>query len=88
MRTMYSKKIVKWVIWLTTLAVVADIVLAYCGRNTNGETTRTVITALAVTVVGYGAKSAFEKRERNKYNLDADGNPRERMTENAEDEKR
>ena len=87
MKTMYSKKIVKWVIWLTTLAVVADIVLAYCGRNTNGETTRAVITSLAVTVVGYGAKSAFEKRERNKYNLDADGNPRERTDGNAEDKK-
>lgn len=85
---MYSKKIVKWVVWLTSLAVICDIVLAYCGRTVNGETTRTLITSLAVVVVGYGAKSAFEKKQRNIFNLDADGNPRERKEENAENEKR
>lgn len=84
---MYSKKIVKWVMWLTTFAVAADVILAYCGRTVNGETTRIIITALAVTIVTYGTKSAFEKHSRNKHDLDADGNPRER-TGHAKDTER
>lgn len=72
----FSKLVVVWVVLLTSFSVIADDILAYCGRVTNGETTRTIVASLAATIVTYAVKSFFEKKERNKHNLDENGNPR------------
>ena len=57
--------------WIT-----ADYVLAFMYQQPiNTEVTVTLTTTVVVALLGYYAKSAFEKSSRNKYSLDEDGIP-------------
>lgn len=72
----FSKFIVAVYAFSCIAWITADYVLAFMYQQPiNTQVTVTLTTTVVVALLGYYAKSAFEKSSRNKYSLDADGVP-------------
>lgn len=74
-RIEFSKIIVIWVLVITTLTVAGSYVLSIFHRDTVEGLAGILVSSCAVCLVSYAIKSLGEKHSRNKYHLDADGNP-------------
>jgi len=85
-RIEFSKRVVITMMVISCCWVSLSFVLSWFGKETLEGLTQTIVTTLLASIVGYFAKSFFEKNSRNKYGLDADGNP---LTQNiSENEKK
>ena len=71
----FSKKVLVWVIILTSVGFTSSFILAFFDKNPVTEITTTLLASCVGSIVAYSVKSAFEKNSRNKYHLDADGLP-------------
>lgn len=72
----FSKLIVAVYAFACIAWITADYVLAFMYQQPiNTQVTVTLTSTVVVALLGYYAKSAFEKSSRNKYSLDADGIP-------------
>lgn len=76
----FKKKLAVWAIIIATLAAIASYALAVKDKNTVSEVTTTIFQACIAYLITYAGASATEKISRNRYNLDADGNPRDTPT--------
>lgn len=83
----FSKKLAAWAATLATVAFVASYILAVFDKQTVSDVTTTVFTACIGYLITYSAKSLGEKASRNKYGLDADGNPVQNNTADVTPEK-
>jgi len=74
-RPEFSKCVVMSMMAISCGWVSLSFVLSWFGKETLEGLTETIVTTLLASIVGYFAKAFFEKNSRNKYGLDADGNP-------------
>lgn len=81
-KTEFSKKVVLWVLVLTTLTVAGSFLLAAFDKQTVESLTSVIVTSLAVIIVTYCVKSLGEKASRNRHHLDANGTPMEQTDPN------
>lgn len=77
----FSKKLAAWAVVIATVSAALSFVLAAFDKQTVSDVTSTIFTACIGYLVTYAAKSTAEKCSRNKYGLDADGNPIEHKGE-------
>lgn len=70
-----SKRLAYWAIVVATATTAASYLLAAFGMDPVGDLTGTVFAACIGYLITYAGKSLGEKMSRNKYGLDADGNP-------------
>lgn len=71
----FSKKVAVFCCVLMIVAFITSVVLSLLDKDTLSDITVAVYTVCGSGILGYVLKSAFEKNSRNKYGLDADGNP-------------
>jgi len=71
----FSKCVVVAMLVISCGWISLSFILAWFGKDTLEGLTETIVTTLLASIVGYFAKAFFEKNSRNKYGLDADGNP-------------
>lgn len=83
-RVEFSKRVVVAMMVISCGWVSLSFVLSWFGKETLEGLTETIVTTLLASIVGYFAKSFFEKNSRNKYGLDVDGNP---LTQNTQEKK-
>lgn len=70
-----SKKLAWWAVVVATLTIITHYTLTALGLEPSADVTVAIVTACISYLVAYAAKSYGEKASRNKYGLDADGNP-------------
>ena len=71
----YSQKFLIKFLYVCSIWVSVSYILAVFDKNTNEAVTIAIITSLAMSVLGYLAKSFKEKDSRNKYEVDENGHP-------------
>lgn len=72
----FSKKIVFVVLIWSLICVTVSYVFAFLDKATNEMVTSNILLYVtAPTITAYLATKTIEKASRNKYGLDADGNP-------------
>ena len=70
-----SKKLAWWAVMVATASLVTHYTLTAYGLEPSGDLTNGVFIACIGYLITYAGKSLGEKMSRNKYGLDADGNP-------------
>lgn len=71
----FSKKIAIFCCVLMCFSYLLSVILSALDKDPISDITVAVYTVCGGGILGYIIKSAFEKNSRNKYGLDADGNP-------------
>lgn len=85
----FSKKIVFVVLVWSLVCVTISYVFAFLDKSTNEMVTSNILLYVtAPTITAYLATKTIEKASRNKYGLDADGNPIHREEESEHVEQR
>lgn len=71
----FKKKLAAWAAILATTTAVASYILAAFDKQSVSDVTICIFTACIGYLISYEAASVAEKKSRNKYGLDEDGNP-------------
>ena len=79
-----SKKLAWWAVMVATVSLITHYTLTAYSLEPSGELTNGVFIACIGYLITYAGKSLGEKMSRNKYGLDADGNPLRKTVEGEE----